>query len=83
MHQSVVKPTIEMFGIDLNKYIYLTYNIDLEFLALCLAGHGGCEVWNDKSFWIFWSSYSIEIHTKSVRYIQINILEKKVRTYRR
>ena len=41
MHQSVVKPTIEMFDIDLNECIFLTYNIDLVFLALCLAGHGG------------------------------------------
>jgi len=41
MHQSEVKPTIEIFDIDLNKYMFLTYNIDLEFLALCLTGHGG------------------------------------------
>ena len=42
MHQLEVKATIEMFDKDLNKYImFLTYSIDLEFLALCLAGHGG------------------------------------------
>ena len=41
MHQSVVKPTIEMFDIDLHKYIFLTNNIDLELLALCLAGRAG------------------------------------------
>ena len=41
MHQSEVNPTIEIFDIDLNKYMFLTYNIDLEILALCLTGHGG------------------------------------------
>ena len=41
MHQSEVKPTNEMLDIDFNKYMFLTHSIDLEFLALCLAGHGG------------------------------------------
>ena len=41
MHQSEVKPTIEIFNIDLNKYMFLICNIDLEFVALCLAGYGG------------------------------------------
>ena len=55
MHQSVVKPTIETFDIDLNKYIFLTSNIDLEFLALCLAGHrghGGIEMKNHFGFFL-------------------------------
>ena len=43
MHQLELKPTIEIFDIDLNKYMFLTYNIDLEFLALCIAGHGGLK----------------------------------------
>ena len=50
MHQSEVKSTIQIFHIDLNKYMFLTYNIDLEFLALCIAGHGGVAMLNHFDF---------------------------------
>ena len=41
MHQSEVKPTIEMFDVHFNQYMFFICSIDSEFLDLCIARHGG------------------------------------------
>ena len=43
-------PTSQTLHTELNKCKRMTFLIDLDFLALCLAGHGGHWGRKDKSF---------------------------------